>query len=120
MLFIIKYLYIKFGGNMEENKPIMPPPPKELKNMPPPPPQRSQVSAQEEQAAPVIVSSEPKEQQETIQATEKDIKQGELAVAKEERKEKHKPSGGVKTALYWTGFAVSLIAFGILLYLLIR
>jgi len=93
---------------MEDNKIKMPPPPKELKNMPAPPPKMPKKEDFEKKvdetiAEPVI--------EENVQQTEVEL-QEETSIKKE--------SGSWKKIAYWAGFAASLVAMGILIYLLIK
>ncbi|MGN1201204.1 MAG: hypothetical protein ACI4R8_02950 [Candidatus Caccovivens sp.] len=101
---------------MEENKPFMPPPPKELKSMPPPPPPKTdfkpieQADIQKEEQAKEVDSVRE------LQKTVADANQADV----EKNNKKHQSSGGIKTALYWLGFILSLVAVGVLIFLLIK
>lgn len=116
---------------MEENKINMPPPPKELRNMPPPPPPRPQ---NESGTASVEVKSQadevPENNKELPENNAENTQQIDVKAEKQQtennkaekkvKKEKTKSAGGMKTALYWIGFALSLAAVGVLIYLLIK
>ena len=113
----------------EEKKVVIPPPPKELRNMPPPPPPRqpqgqaqTSTSANEQNAPQTRQKDVTENNAEDAQNAQKsDVVEQKIEQNGEKKAEKtkHKASGGIKTALYWTGFFVALGALAVVIYLLI-
>ena len=81
---------------MEDNKPFMPPPPKQL---------------QKKSVEPVLQQTLPPKPQEETKIVE--------PVQVEEKLSKKK-NFAWKTVLYWTGFALSIVLFGILIFFLAK
>lgn len=124
---------------MEENKINMPPPPKELRNMPPPPPkfgtgngtqvqpappQKTESVKEEKNVSATVAENTPntQKQAENVVISQVDVKSEDVNVEEKKKPEKvkHKPVGGIRTFLYWLGFAVSLVAVGVAIYLLVK
>lgn len=93
---------------MEENKINMPPPPKELKNMPAPPPPRIQAEEKMENG---------EIQERHVEGEGAQEKQNEAKVEGDTVKE---GARGWKKFVYWAGFCLSIVAMGLLIFLLVK
>lgn len=105
---------------MPENRPFMPPPPKELRKV--------QEEKVEEKTTPdaSVVTPQPVVEKKKVEKKVKEKPQKTAPVEENSAPVENvqdKPedsSSGLKKALYWIGFGVSLVAIGVLIYLLIK